>query len=55
MFSDRDAFVKRATETEDESEVDELCFQWLENALNAKGTDGELGRKLLKIVKERMP
>lgn len=55
MIGDRNAFVKRATETEDECEVDEICFQWLENALIDNGTDGEIGRKLLKIVKELMP
>lgn len=55
MTGDRNAFVKRAAETVDECEVDDLCFQWLENALIGNGTDGEIGRKLLNIVKELMP
>lgn len=55
MTGNRDSFVKRATETVDECEVDDLCFQWLELALLENGTDGEIGRKLLKIVKELMP
>jgi hypothetical protein len=55
MIGNRDSSVKLATETADVCEVDELCFQWLELALLDNGTDGEIGRKLLKIVKELMP
>ena len=38
--------------TNEELEVDDLCFQWLKAAAKEYGKEGQLAIKLLDIVKE---
>lgn len=35
-----------------EEQLDELCLQWLSNALESNGREGKLGLKLLRIIAE---
>lgn len=36
-----------------EEQVDRLCFQWLKQAMEGNGNEGEIGLELLHIIETR--
>jgi hypothetical protein len=48
----QDEFVTKAIESSDECEIDMLCMEWLGNLCSEYGTDGEIARKLIGVVKD---
>ena len=46
----KDTFWKRATDATQEHEVDELCIEWLREATDQYGDQGEIAYDLLRVV-----
>lgn len=45
-----DEFKKMITEADDESNIDELCIIWLKQESKEHGQNGDISKKLLRII-----